>query len=76
MVVLYLSPDIPTNRWEPAISDNLFTLTEVCKLLDKSSATLTRYARENWLSSVKAGEESHFPEDEVKRYLAFAQRLG
>lgn len=47
MVVLYLSPDIPTNRWEPAISDNLFTLTEVCKLLDKSSATLTRYAREN-----------------------------
>lgn len=58
------------------MSDNLLTVDEVCKLLDKSPATIKLYARENLLSSVKDGEELRFPEEEVKRYLAFSQRLG
>lgn len=58
------------------MSDNLLTLEQVCELLNKSPATIKRYARENLLSSVKEGEELRFPEAEVKRYLDFAKRLG
>ena len=56
--------------------DNLLTLDEVCKMLDKTPATIKRFARENLLSSVQDGDELKFPEAEVKRYLAFSQRLG
>jgi len=48
----------------------------VCKMLDKTPATIKRFARENLLSSVQDGDELKFPEAEVKRYLAFSQRLG
>lgn len=58
------------------MSDKLLTLEEVCKILDKSPATIKRYARENLLSSHQDGEELTFPEGEVMRYLDFSKRLG
>ncbi len=58
------------------MSDKLLTLEEVCKILDKSPATIKRYAREHLLSSVTEGNEIRFPEAEVMRYLDFAKRLG
>ncbi|ABM23691.1 MULTISPECIES: helix-turn-helix domain-containing protein [Shewanella] len=58
------------------MSEQLLTLDEVCKMLDKTPTTIKRYARENLLSSVQENGELKFPEAEVKRYLAFSQRLG
>ncbi|ABE54146.1 conserved hypothetical protein [Shewanella denitrificans OS217] len=58
------------------MSDKYLTLEEVCKLLDKSPATIKRYARENLLSSKQEGEVLTFPESEVLRYLSFSKKLG
>lgn len=58
------------------MSEQLLTLDEVCKMLDKTPTTIKRYARENLLSSVQENGELKFPEAEVKRYLAFSKRLG
>lgn len=58
------------------MSDKLLTLDEVCKVLDKTPATIKRYARENLLSSKQEGDELLFPEAEVMRYLEFSKRLG
>lgn len=58
------------------MSDKRLTLDEVCKILDKSPATIKRYARENLLSSEQDGDNVTFPEAEVMRYLEFSKRLG
>lgn len=58
------------------MNENLLTLDEVCKMLDKAPATIKRFARESLLSSVQEGGELKFNEAEVKRYLSFSQRLG
>ncbi|MGI1944166.1 helix-turn-helix domain-containing protein [Shewanella glacialipiscicola] len=58
------------------MNENLLTLDEVCKMLDKTPATIKRFARESLLSSVQEGNELKFNEAEVKRYLSFSQRLG
>ncbi|MGI2022348.1 helix-turn-helix domain-containing protein [Shewanella glacialipiscicola] len=58
------------------MNENLLTLDEVCKMLDKTPATIKRFARESLLSSVQEGNELKFNEAEVKRYLLFSQRLG
>ena len=62
--------------WASAMSDNFLTLAEVCKMVDKTPATMKRISREKLRSSVQDGAEFKFPESEVKRYLAFSQRLG
>ncbi|MBB1268918.1 helix-turn-helix domain-containing protein [Shewanella sp. SR44-3] len=58
------------------MSDKYLTLEEVCKVLDKSPATIKRYARENLLSSKLEGDVLTFPESEVLRYLSFSKKLG
>lgn len=58
------------------MSDKYLTLEEVCKLLDKTPATIKRYARENLLSSKQEGDELMFPEAEVMRYLSFSKKLS
>jgi hypothetical protein len=58
------------------MSDTYLTLEEACKLLDKSPATIKRFARENLLSSKQEGDELMFPEAEVMCYLSFSKKLG
>ncbi|QYJ86796.1 helix-turn-helix domain-containing protein [Shewanella mesophila] len=58
------------------MSEKQLTLDEVCTLLDKTPATIKRYARENLLSNVAEGDGYLFNEAEVLRYLEFAKRLG
>ena len=58
------------------MSEKQLTLDEVCTLLDKTPATIKRYARENLLSNVAEGDDYLFNEAEVLRYLEFAKRLG
>ena len=58
------------------MSNKELTLDEVCTMLDKSPATIKRYARENLLSSKQNGDELTFNEAEVLRYLEFSKRLG
>ena len=56
---------------------NLLSLQQVSKLLDKSEATIRRYARENLLTPLKdeENEDMHFDEGEVKRYLEISKKF-
>lgn len=58
------------------MSEKLLNLAEVSQILDKSEATIKRYARENLLTNVGEDDEFTFKEDEVNRYLEFSKRLG
>ncbi|RTR40145.1 DNA-binding protein [Shewanella canadensis] len=58
------------------MSDDILDLDEVSEILNKPSATIKRYARENLLTNVGEGGELKFKKDEVMRYLEFSKRLG
>ncbi|WP_299795318.1 helix-turn-helix domain-containing protein [uncultured Shewanella sp.] len=58
------------------MSDDTLDLEQVSEILNKSPATIKRYARENLLTNVGEGDELKFKKDEVMRYLEFSKRLG
>ncbi|WP_076410015.1 helix-turn-helix domain-containing protein [Shewanella sp. UCD-KL12] len=58
------------------MSEKVLNLDEVSKILEKSPATIKRYARENLLTNIGEDDELMFNEEEVLRYLEFSKRLG